>query len=140
MKKLLLIVICFLSLQLFAQGNLQFNQVLRPIVSVNNLASSGYAKVTLTVPTGKVWKIESADAYYHPSNNADMIYHWSLELTFGGQKLNYYLPTSGAILPVSLPKWFPEGTYNMIVYNWGSSLNNATIIGVMNVIEFNIIP
>jgi hypothetical protein len=47
MKKLLFIAIYFVSLQLSAQGNLQFNQVIK-VVNVNQ-----------TVPAGKVWKVES---------------------------------------------------------------------------------
>lgn len=47
MKSLVLIAICFFSLQLSAQGNLQFNQV--KMISTSE-----------TVPVGKVWKIESA--------------------------------------------------------------------------------
>ena len=47
MKSLVLIAICFISLQISAQGNLQFNQVIK-------VSSS-----TMTVPAGKVWKIES---------------------------------------------------------------------------------
>jgi hypothetical protein len=52
MKSLVLFAICFITLQVSAQGNLQFNQVIK-------VSSS-----TMTVPAGKVWKIES----YQQSN------------------------------------------------------------------------
>jgi len=52
MKKLILIAICFISLQLSAQGNLQFNQVIK------------VSDTPMAVPAGKVWKIES----YQQSN------------------------------------------------------------------------
>lgn len=50
MKKLILIIICFVSLQLVAQGNLQFNQAI--------YSTSG----SITVPAGKVWKIEAINS------------------------------------------------------------------------------
>jgi hypothetical protein len=52
MKKLIFIAICFVSLQLSAQGNLQFNQVIK------------VSDTPMAVPAGKVWKIES----YQQSN------------------------------------------------------------------------
>lgn len=54
MKKLIFILIFFVSLGSNAQGNLQFNQVLKVSTTVE------------TVPAGKVWKIES----YQQSNVA----------------------------------------------------------------------
>jgi hypothetical protein len=47
MKSIVLFFFIFFSLNLFSQGNLQFNQV----VKVNNTAQ--------TVPAGKVWKVEA---------------------------------------------------------------------------------
>lgn len=50
--KTLIIICLFISLGATAQGNLQFNQVIK-VVDVNQ-----------TVPVGKVWKVES----YHQQN------------------------------------------------------------------------
>jgi hypothetical protein len=47
MRLLIIFVAVFITLHLSAQGNLQFNQVIR----VNNTAQ--------TVPVGKVWKVET---------------------------------------------------------------------------------
>lgn len=52
MKKLIFVLVFFVSLGANAQGNLQFNQVLKVSATVE------------TVPAGKVWKIES----YQQSN------------------------------------------------------------------------
>lgn len=52
MKKLLFIACLFVSFGTFAQGNLQFNQIIKVSTTVE------------TVPAGKVWKIES----YQQSN------------------------------------------------------------------------
>ena len=59
MKKLILIAICFVSLQLSAQGNLQFNQVVN--LNYTHTIPSGFSNSTvtnITVPAGKIWKIE----------------------------------------------------------------------------------
>jgi len=58
MKKILSLVVTLLfttSLSSFAQGNLQFNQVISASFNLGSNANS----TTLTVPVGKVWKIES---------------------------------------------------------------------------------
>lgn len=47
MKKLLFIAICVIALDVTAQGNLQFNQVIK------------VSDTPMAVPVGKVWKIES---------------------------------------------------------------------------------
>lgn len=47
MKKLLFIAICVIAFDVTAQGNLQFNQVIK-VIDANQ-----------TVPAGKVWKVES---------------------------------------------------------------------------------
>ncbi len=52
MKTLFIIICLFASLGVSAQGNLQFNQVIK------------VSSATMTVPVGKVWKIES----YQQSN------------------------------------------------------------------------
>lgn len=52
MKTLIIIICLFVSLGVSAQGNLQFNQVIK------------VSTATTTVPVGKVWKIES----YQQSN------------------------------------------------------------------------
>ena len=55
MKKLILVAICFVSIQLSAQGNLQFNQVL----TIEGTILNGTTLTPeFTPPTGKVWKIE----------------------------------------------------------------------------------
>jgi hypothetical protein len=40
-----------------------------------------------------------------------------------------------------MPKWFPSGTYDLRISDYsGNAYTNSTCVGVMNVIEFNIIP
>jgi hypothetical protein len=125
MKYFALFTLLFAGFEGFAQGNLQFNQAL--IVT----------NTQLTVPVGKVWKIES----YTPSSVYTV--HGGNPLTHalvingdsrivglsGGLNYNY---NSGSHSPVmhSLPIWLPSGT--TLVSGVGTSM--------ISVIEFNIIP
>ncbi len=97
----------------FAQGNLQFNQVL--LLDVTNPANA------VTVPTGKVWKIESVAMN---NNNA------YVQLEIDGT--NYFL--ANASTPFEhFPFWVPGGT-SLGIYGGGSN------IGKLSVLEFNIVP
>lgn len=113
MKRIILIAICFISLQLSAQGNLQFNQVL--LLDVSNPAN------VVTVPVNKVWKIESVAM---SSNNA------YVQLDIGGT--NYFLANSSTPFE-HLPFWVPSGT-TFGIYGGGSNT------GKLSVIEFNVVP
>ena len=55
MKKILTIAILLFSMASYAQGNLQFNQVLTYTGSLNNTQQ---VSSTYTVPLGKIWKIK----------------------------------------------------------------------------------
>ena len=55
MKKILTIAILLFSVASYAQGNLQFNQVLTYTGSLNNTQQ---ISSTYTVPVGKIWKIK----------------------------------------------------------------------------------
>ncbi len=56
MKKIITIAILLFSMASYAQGNLQFNQVLTYTGSIHN---NNFVLFD-TVPSGKVWKIEAA--------------------------------------------------------------------------------
>jgi hypothetical protein len=111
MKKLLFIAICFVSLNLSAQGNLQFNQVL----SLD--ANSGGNPVT--VPAGKVWKIESVA---FSNNNAYFQIQW------GG--VNYFV-LNNTTPYANLPYWLPSGEAVSLV---------ANVNAKVSIIEFNVVP
>ena len=55
MKKILTIAILLFSMASYAQGNLQFNQVL---TYTGTLTPIQFVSTTYTVPTGKLWKIK----------------------------------------------------------------------------------
>ncbi len=134
MKTLFLFAaICAASLSISAQGNLQFNQV----KLVNSLS---------TVPTNKVWKIESVlngnnaqwtasapqpSCIMSISLNDTNICISQMNLYRNGNYLNTSAAASeSAINCTNLPIWIPAGSTLNIGYN---SI-------YISVIEYNIVP
>lgn len=126
----------FLSATLFAQGNLQFSQVLNYNLSITGGGSVTYAKdnVTLTVPAGKVWKIESG--------------HLSEQIT--SSSAQYYVPGGYLLLDGSIiagessnnydpkfPIWLSPGTYTLTLQG-GTNSSNYYWYGFVSIIEFNV--
>jgi hypothetical protein len=136
MKILILSFFLVLCSLLYSQGNLQFNQVIRPSVSGLGTIQS------FVVPAGKVWKIESADCYSYPNVAPTQISPMNTGmLFFGGQIINSVYKNAIGIHYPEMPKWFPSGTYDLRISDYsGNAYTNSTCVGVMNVIEFNIIP
>jgi beta-galactosidase/beta-glucuronidase len=122
MKKSIIIVFLLLSLRLFSQGNLQFNQVLLLNATANNTSQ-------WTVPAGKTWKIEtmgsySSTMYVYLNNSMAFEYIGDFNNNFGA----YY---RGSDAPAV---WIPSGTV------LGHSSSNASAFRYFSVLEFNIIP
>jgi hypothetical protein len=129
MKYLLsLLFLSFLSLSAFAQGNLQFNRVLK----VSDQAQ--------TVPAGKVWKVVS---YWQgnlnvTSNTQSTCANNSRHTPFILDGEVYYLfrnvstgSSNFLIAPSNeLPMWLPAG----------STLQTQCSKDFLSVIEFNIVP
>ena len=111
MKKLLSIAVLLISLSVSAQGNLQFNQVLSLDANV--------AGNPVTVPAGKVWKIESVA---FSNNNAYFQIQW------GG--VNYFVLNNSAPY-ANLPYWLPSGESVSLV---------ANVNAKVSIIEFNVVP
>jgi hypothetical protein len=129
----LLILTCALSSSLFAQGNLQFNQV--------KLVSA-----VQTVPTGKVWKIESIiyntqivtatawpDSYNGTTTNveaANILLNGVSITTRKSSSSAAYQNANSLVWETKLPIWLPAGT----------TLASSTGVYSLSIIEFNIIP
>jgi hypothetical protein len=116
-KKLFLLhVFLFFSIfKSFGQGNLQFNQVINL-----EFVSGG---TTVTVPTGKVWKLESC-----------MITSINSYACMVVNGVTYYMRqhnTSSSAWD-NFPFWFAEG--KTITFGGGCSS------GIMSIIEFNVVP
>jgi hypothetical protein len=131
MKQSIIIVFLFLSLRLFSQGNLQFNQV--KLVTTSE-----------TVPAGKVWKIENILPGVRPTTTS-----WgnsTLDFTINiNNQTVYYLSSESkgslygngqtGISSISVgignaPIWLPAGAI----------LSAGTNVLSVNVLEFNLVP
>ncbi len=107
----------------FAQGNLQFNQVILYDIPGNTSQS-------ITVPAGKVWKIESASTS-HPCNSIYL-------LNSSGQYIaQLYIPGNANLSSSSLtlPYWLPSSFSGS--FRVGDNCVNR---GSVSIIEFNVIP
>ncbi len=151
MRQSIIIVFLLLSLRLFSQGNLQFNQVKLVIVLE-------------TVPVGKVWKVESAlsgeeryptsgtalpsNSRFIQVNGTSVCVHEEHVATTGvgfngccgggfwmnnvGMAVNSTTPllVQVSAQPTKLPLWLPSG----------ATLAVGTKVSSISVLEFNIIP
>ena len=111
-----LIISFFFIIESKAQGNLQFNQVL-------NVEFTSTVSTTLTVPNGKVWKLENL-VMNSLNNYACFIYNGT----------TYYLRqhnTSSSSWD-NFPFWIGSG--KTITFGAGCSG------GMISIIEFNIVP
>jgi hypothetical protein len=134
MKHLFTFLLVAISATSFAQGNLQFNQVINNEFSAANTISAQWHNVgTISVPSNKVWKITSGSSF-GTNNNGDQ---YSL---LGGIRINNHIIYHQASPSQNTPFWLESGTHT--VYLFGSS--NQTIYqyqkGSINAVEFNVIP
>ena len=140
MKKLALIAFCFASFQLYSQGNLQFNQVVNSVFTSTFTGESTVGSIT--VPAGKVLKIESASLTW--SNNPASPGSPNRPVQPDG--LSYIIVGTHVVWGGSsnfsyddkLPIWLPSGTYDVKARPVSSTAYpNAVSISC---IEFNIVP
>ena len=118
MKKSIVILLFFVTLGAKAQGNLQFNQVITKTAPLSGTTPS----ITLTVPTGKVWKIE-----YYTNNSNVFNFHINNII------INSYIGSNQSY--DFRPIWLKAGDF--IYYN----LVDSGTIGAtyfLSIIEFNI--
>jgi hypothetical protein len=116
MKILILSFFLVLCSLLYSQGNLQFNQVL-------NIEFASTGSTAVTVPAGKVWKLENC-ALTSINNYACMIFNGT----------TYYLRqhnTSSSAWD-NFPFWFGSG--KTVTFGGGCSP------GIVSIIEFNVVP
>jgi hypothetical protein len=139
MKKIVTIFSFILAVILVkAQGNLQFSQV---ITQTGNLSVSSpcqsQSSATLTVPSNKVWKIESMSRcnplFYLNGGNVNTCY-------YNNDRFNNSTATSMAI--DNAPIWLKAG--DAINFNLTLSCNaNPGLVSYsyfISIIEYNIVP
>ena len=118
------LVACLFSQKSFAQGNLQFNQVLTQTVTLTGTSSSS----VLTVPAGKVWKIEQMlDTYSYAGTSG----YFKIN---GKQFYIHEMPNSTQYITKG-PIWLKAGD-TFCVYNTASGSYDY----FYSIIEFNIVP
>lgn len=132
------ILFVFLSYTASAQGDLQFSQVINYNLFVQANGSVYYDtdEVTLTVPAGKVWKIESGhlSEQITNSNNQYKVPGGYLLLDgsiIAGESSNNYDP--------KFPIWLSPGTYT-ITLQGGTNSSNYAWFAFVSIIEFNVTP
>ncbi len=140
-KIIILIVLISYSIAGFAQGNLQFNRVFfveTSFVSSSTLCNE-FQDVTITVPTGKVWKIETA----HGTQKTNFIrpnYNATVSVLINDHLICHYTNSSSALVVSNyLPMWLPAGNYTMRVSVFSCPGGN-TVLGAISGIEFNAVP
>ena len=138
MQRLILILaLIILSFQGQSQGNLQFNQVINLTYSYNFTSTGKPTVGTVTVPTGKVWKIESTSAYMVFTNSFERPSSY-LSVFFGTICIrdNY---VGGYGITSTYPIWLSAGTYDVILTNsYGGNIGNHAC--TVSIIEFNVVP
>jgi hypothetical protein len=129
MKKILYTIfvsfIAFFAMPTFtaqAQGNLQFNRVISESINLNPSQSS----TLITVPAGKVWKIEAVEANH--SGSASCKYEIS------GQQ---FLISNGYPTQINHGLWLKAGD-TFRVSNGPTGGNNIPYY--YSILEFNIVP
>lgn len=131
MKNILLILAIAFSSASFAQGNLQFNQVINgEMVAVVPVSSTVIGSIT--VPAGKVWKIEAVSLISSTSPN-----EWE---ALGSNNYQVFIDNlnvfHGNAQYKKTPIWLSAGTYSVKARS-GSSQNYSFSYSA---IEFNVVP
>ena len=125
MRNLFLLVSVLFNFVLFAQGNLQFNQVLLLSTSQNSSILLG------TVPAGKTWKIEGYGTNLTSYNSCDFSFN-GVEPAFRAGTTNIY-QNNYAYVSSTQQFWLPAGTPLHAI-----ACNGAVGYRWVSIIEFNI--
>jgi hypothetical protein len=131
-KAFLLITILAVTAGVHAQSNLQLSQALRYKATGNYTNQTPATVGTITVPTGMMYKIESA---YAVSTGTP-----SCSLTVDGQLVFASYDTPGYVsLPV-FPIWLGPGSYTVVFTNLTSNAGTFTCTAIVSGLEFNLVP
>ena len=107
---------------------MQFNRVINYVINSQDVYINSNQYIisgTLSIPQGKVWKIESASIKSNGNPTWSFIldnyvlFTWTMT---AGSSLNSYWP-------VHLPIWLPEGTYNYTSQHYTNQGGKVTFPG-----------
>ncbi len=133
MKKIIILALLISVCKINAQGNLQFNDVKN--IEITGTTSPFDPNIgvpistigTITVPTGKVWKIESTSV--KENNTSDISSTPSYVLILN----NHRASGNSSIFPI----WLSAGNYLVKVSGGAASI---AVIASISAIEFNVTP
>ena len=133
MKKIIILALLISVCKINAQGNLQFNDVKN--IEITGTTSPFDPNIgvpistigTITVPTGKVWKIESTSV--KENNTSDISSTPSYVLILN----NHRASGKSSIFPI----WLSAGNYLVKVSGGAASI---AVIASISAIEFNVTP
>ena len=130
MKYIYTLLFVAISAISFAQGNLQFNQV----INITGGTPGGNVFTTVTVPAGKVWKITTATWM---EADGDNIFGNYRSLCIGEFKLSA-ITGNDAVFPI----WLKEGEHDVkyCSISQTSAGGSTPYRYAFSGIEFNIIP
>ena len=135
MKHLFTFLLVAISATSFAQGNLEFNEVKNLIFDTPTTSSSHYDFGTITVPAGKVLKIQSTSLFRNgPSDWYPMWGAGNYWVTIANQLVYAENSQSSRRADVF---WLEEGTHYVSCYT-----NTSVYIKrvAVSAIEFNVVP
>ncbi|MCB9230750.1 MAG: hypothetical protein H6581_03765 [Bacteroidia bacterium] len=140
LKLILSFSLLFLLVTFAYAQTLEFSQVINVgnTYSRPNSTTNIFDSVTVVIPAGKVWKVESARMNY--SYLSSGVRYYSLN---GSD----YISINGAIIYVAsstntsftYPIWYPAGTYT---FKARSSISGTSyqVTWLVSAIEFNVVP
>ena len=141
MKKIIILALLISVCKINAQGNLQFNDVKN--IEITGTTSPFDPNIgvpistigTITVPTGKVWKIESTSVKENNLNslagNGSFVLLLNNHVAYSTYQGNSGFPF------VFLPIWLSAGSYQVKISSGAPQINT---IASISAIEFNITP
>ena len=105
------------------------------------MAAWGSITQTVTIPAGKIWKIETADvAPIFPTGGYLGQPAGCFTLKLDSWTLYSKYCSGESHKPEQFPIWLPAGTYTLRLYNDQNAISNTFHEGMVSIIEFNIIP
>jgi hypothetical protein len=144
--KFLYIIGCILFSHLYSSSqNLQFNQVLNYNFSGYVPSASGYQIIqsnNVTVPIGKVWKVESASCRVVLPGGSGIFGSanaMTCAMLINSSPASILHGTSHA--SIYTPIWLSSGNHTLeLLVNNNSGYGGNSSNGAVSIIEFNIVP
>lgn len=141
-----------ISLSAQAQGNLQFNRVINlditgpPVTGTSPFNYVSIAAQTVTVPVGKVWKVESVDVgitkgYVSTSEISLHTGAWCDPVLYLNNVMIKGNTATSSRHKEHMVRWLAEGTHVFDLYfEKFNGVPTFTVSAFITIIEFNVVP